>query len=98
MISHDSEGDVDFFVAAIRRACEQCRSFDGWFQEICHKDVLDPLHDHGEPLQPHPCVDTLIREITDHVIGDVLNVLHKDEVPNLDETILTRLVGFAVWP
>ena len=46
------------------------------------------LQHRRHPIQTHPGVDALGRQIADHVIWLVLDVLHEDEIPDLHEAVL----------
>ena len=50
---------------------------------------LDLLHHHSHSIEAHPGVDALCGQVTHDVVRLVLDVLHEDEVPDLEEAILS---------
>ena len=67
-------------------------------QTIGVENRVDPLEHTGGPFEPHAGVDVLGGKVTDHVKGLVLDVLHEDQVPDLDVTILAAADRSAFAP
>ncbi len=57
-------------------------------------DGADALHDRGQPLDPHACIDVLRGERRQRPVRVQL-VLHEDEVPELEEAVAARAGGRA---
>ena len=59
---------------------------------------VHPLEDHRQPLQPGAGVDALGGQVADDAVGLVLDVLHEDQVPQLDVAVLSAADRTALAP
>src|SRR5699024_3034717 len=101
VVGDHTEHDVLFVVVTVAGAGQLRGTLEDTTDDVGLVDVVDVLQDRGEPLQAQACVDVLLRQFAEDriVLAGALTtlVLHEDEVPDLDVSVLVRL-GTTIGP
>ena len=97
MVGDDAEADIIDGVGGVGGAVagtgELLGNADDRRQQVGLVDIVDTLQDAGDTLDAHTGVDVLLRQLTDRVVALLRaelapDVLHEDQVPDLDEPVL----------
>ena len=92
MIGQDAQCDVGRGVGPVGGTQNGGRRVDDRHEQVSVEDGIMALQERQDPLQPSTGVDVLARQVGQHA-GGVTVVLHEDEVPELDEALLTAATG-----
>ena len=88
VVGHHPQADVGPGGGAVGDPGEVLRGGQDRPDDVGVEQGVDALEHCGQPFQPGAGVDAPRRQVTDHVVRLVLDVLHEHQVPHLDKPLL----------